>query len=93
MRSEFMPQIKLSVQQMTANMVQCIGVEGSDYGEYVKASIEKAVNEIDYDTIIKAEITLCVHESIKAYFSYGQGQRKVKDAVGTAMDKLKLEGE
>lgn len=89
MDANFMPVVKLTVQGMTANIMNALGVNGSDLGEYLNAAIEKAVADLDYDRIVRDTIETKVSEEIRSYFTYGRGGKDITLAVTEAMDKIR----
>lgn len=89
MDANFMPVIKLTVEGMTANIMNAMGVMGSDLETHINAAVEKAVADLDYNRIVRDTIEVKVAEEIRSYFTYGRGGKDITLAVTEAMNKLK----
>lgn len=84
MRAELIPQIRVTADFMSAEMISCMGLEGCELGEYIDSAIKKAIKSFDYDRAIEnlvgeaiqKEITECLTYRGPAYESIREGVRK-----------------
>lgn len=78
---EAIPIIRFDIHNIKHSIQKYLGVEGSEVGEKIGESVEKAVREYDFDRQVKMVVDETINTTIENIFKYGKGQKIVKEAV------------
>ena len=84
MRAEAIPIIRLEIDHMKHAIASALGIEGSDLEEFINEEIENQLAILVKDEIprmVRDAIVQCTQDSLKSYFSYGDGAKAINDAI------------
>lgn len=83
MNSEFVPIIRLSVEGMKEAIIHSMGLRGCELSEVISKKINEGLDKLDFsfESEIKTTIGRVITKEIENYFSYGDGNVAIKQAV------------
>ena len=93
MNLDCMPIVRITLHNMTHEIMSAIGIEGSELsviiGEKVKESFGKAVKDIELKVNHEVEkyIAERISATIKNYFTIGAGQEIIENKVWKLLDE------
>lgn len=82
-RSEVIPVVRITMDSMKMsimNMLNPVLIK-----QAIEQRLDDAIKGFDFDSVVKAEASNCVSESVKEYFHYGEGSKLIHDAVKGAL--------
>jgi hypothetical protein len=91
MKFENIPIIRMEIEGMKANILNALGLYGSELGEVVKENLEKAIKEYPFEEIIKQEAYNALDSAIKNYFAHGKGRELIESIVDGAINGVEEE--
>lgn len=82
------PIIKIELSRMQETIQHALIEYNEDVENYVESSIKKAIEDFDYETIVKSCADEAIKRVVEGYFKYGKGYDIINNAVNDAMNEL-----
>jgi len=83
-----MPIVRLEIDNMKKSILSHLGVIGSELGDRLAAEIEEAIESYSWGDRVKFIVHEAIEARIQDYFSFGEGGRKIKDAINEGFKGL-----
>ena len=89
MNASAIPIIKITVENMKAQVLSHLGLIGSELGDAIESEIEKAIELYPWEAQVKEIVHSAISSSIDGYFKYGDGASIIGDVVKNSFKNLK----
>ena len=89
MNYEAIPIIRIELERMKHQIVVALGAAGSELGERIDAEIQRQIEAMPWENMIRETILDCVGEAMKDYFKWGKGRRAIEQAITEAFEEKK----
>ena len=80
-----LPIIRLEMQQMKHTIITALTSHQLQINQYVDVTLQRAIDEFDYDSVVKQSVDEAITDAIKSYFKYGDGRKVIEAAVKQAL--------
>lgn len=88
MDQQAMPILKLEIERLSHTINSMLGIHGSELGEMLQVSVEKAVASYDMDAKVNDVVKRCVDSQIENYFKFGPGAKAIKAMIDSSFGEL-----
>ncbi len=82
------PIIKLEIQEMKHQVLHHLGNFHREVSEQVEAQIEEAIKGFQFEQHVHKYVQDALEKSVKEYFTYGDGFKRVSEATQTVLNGL-----
>ena len=84
-----LPSIKIELNSMRKTIVHALQVYHTEIDDAVNEQLREAVDNFDFGTVVqevaKEVIEKAVHDSVTAYFNWGEGRKIIEAMVADAV--------
>jgi len=84
---EQLPLIKLEIEQMKYQIYHHFVAHQEQLTKHVKETLEKVIDNFDYESAVKQAAGEIIEESIKHYFKYGDGRKMIENSLQKGLDE------
>lgn len=83
-----MPILKVEIKRLSHTINSMLGTHGSELGELLQSSVEKAVASYDMDAKVNEVVKQCIDKHVENYFKFGPGAKAIGSMINASFGAL-----
>ena len=88
MKYEAIPTLRFEIDSVKSTIMSHLGVLGSELGDEISKSIDKAVATYPFDDKVRGIVHDAINSNIESYFKYGKGGESIRESINIAFKEL-----